>query len=578
MYLNNHKQPYVKIPFLVACSFSDEFGLSDPGGMYTANYQLVPRQYAVVNQGLQGTSLAVQMSPQGGASLSPGDQFSQPAGFDQQMANFPNQNNQFTFPNQNPQMLPSTGHQFGLPAQNLGQINAGILTGGQGQNILIPGQGQSMIVHGQTILPQNPAIFQHNPALNSPQEVTASHHANLANIQSLGNNSSVVGQLTGFGSQLVPGPLPMNNSQVSPMGSPNSTSGLLSPNSSRALEISPTTGRKRKSSGQKSKLKQQQETVIQLNNQLQFLQQMQQSMLSQSANTVNYGNVGTNPVIQNLATQNQTLPSFGHFLLHHQQQQQQQVLPNQNTVDVQQVDGNMMGSLQMVGAGGSLSQNPATHLIGGQNITNIFPGQNLPYNISGASNLANNNIMQLQSGRVNIDLHGQVHGANLNIGLNNLNSQQFTNYNANLLQGQGQSGTGSLIAGGLPRTQQLVRPTIPLTKAVHPVCVSCVSKTTDTISVSNVVKTRLTQDPKTTAVTSVTFGVSTIPTSKILSPKSKSKSENVSKTNVDCKSKPQVSEVKVDIPISKNVTGPNSVVVPFGWVRQLEEQSIVYYR
>ena len=546
-----------------------------PGGMYTANYQLVPRQYAVVNQGIQGTSLAVQMSPQGGTTLSPGEQFSQPAGFEQQMATFPNQNHHFTFPNPNPQMLPNAGHPFSLPTQNLAQINAG---GPADQNVLIPGQGQGMIVQGQvqgqTIIPHNPTIFHQNPALHSPQQSTASHHSNLANIQAIGNSSQ---QLTGYGPQLVPGQILMNNSQMSPLGSPNSTSGLLSPNSARALEISPTTGRKRKSSGQKSKLRQQQETVIQLNNQLQLLQQMQQNMLSQSTNPANLGGLGTNPVIQNLATQNQTLPSFGHFLLHHQQQHQQG-LPNQNAVDVQQVDGSMMSGVQMVGAGGSMSHNPAANLISGQNITNIFPGQNIPYHLSGASNLANTNMVQLPSGRVNIDLQGQVQGANLNIGLNNQNSQQFVNNNANLLQVQGHSGTGSLIAGGFHRTPMPVRQTAPQTKVVHTACVSCVSKTTDTITMSNIVKTRVTPDPKSMAVTSVTFGMSTIPTSKILSPKSKIENVSTNIVGTSRSSKSKVSEVKIHIPVSQNGTSPNSVMVPFGWVRQLEEESIVYYR
>ena len=552
--------------------------------MYTANYQLVPRQYTVVSQGVQGTNLAVQMSPQGGTTLSPGEQFSQPAGFEQHLATFPNQNQQhFTFPNQNPQILPNAGHPLGLAAQNLGQINAGVVTGGpSGQNVLIQGHGQGMIVQGQvqgqTIIPQNPTIFHQNPALNSPQENTASHHTNLANVQAVVNSSSALSHMTGYGSQLVPGQVPMINTQMSPLGSPNSVPGILSPDSSRGVEVSPTTGRKRKLSGQKSKLRQQQETVIQLNNQLQLLQQMQQNMLTQNTNTVNMAGLGTNPVIQNLATQNQTLPSFGHFLLHHQQQHQQG-LPNQNAVDVQHVDGSIMSGLQMVGSGGSMSQNP-TNLLGGQNVANIFPtGPNMPYHLPGASNLVNTNMVpQLPSGRVNIDLQSQIQGANLNVGLNNQNSPQFTNNNANLLQIQGQSGTGSFISGGFQRTPVQVRQNAAQTHVVQPVCVTCVSKTTDTVSMSNIVKTKVTQDPKSVAVTSVTFGISTIPTSKILSPKSNIENVSTSAVSASGNSKLKVSKVKLNIPVSENGTSPNTVIVPFGWVRQLEEESIVYYR
>lgn len=529
------------------------------------------------------------MSPQGAATLSPGEQFIQPTVFDQQLANFSNPNNQFTFQNQSPQMLQSPGQQFGIQTQNLGHINPGIITGGQGQNIFIPGQG--MIVQGQTMLPQNSStIFSQNPNLN-PHQLPISQNTN---IQTFANNGSIMGHVTGLGTQIFPGPISVDSNHTSPMASPNSTTNLLSPSSAKSADISPSTGRKRKPSGQKSKPKQQQESIIQLNSQLQFLShlagqsQMQQNLLSQNANAVNLGNLSQSQLLPNLVTQNQTLPSFGHFLLHQQQQQQQQhIIPNPNTLDIHQAAVNVMGGPQTIGAGATLSPGSLTNLVSGQNIPNIFGGQSFPYNIAGASNITNNSVMQLQSGGVNLDFQSQVSGANVNIDVNNWNTGHLPNYTTTLLHGHG--GSVPLIPGGVPRLQQtgLVQPAVSQARAVQPKCVTCVSKTTDTISTSNIVKTKVVhsiQDPKLTSVTTVTFGVTTIPTSKVLSPKKENSS--VSKTDMDFKSKAEVacksesieSEVKPDIPICKNVTCPKSVVVPFGWLRLQEGQSIVYYR
>lgn len=560
------------------------------GGMYAANYQLVPRNYAVVNQGVHSAGIAVQMSPQGATTLSPGEQFIQPTGFDQQLTNFSNSNNQFAFQNQNPQMLQSPNHQFGVQAQNLGQINPGIIAGGQGHNIFLPGQGQGMIFQGQTMLPQNTStIFHQNPGLNSQPQIPGSQNVNM---QSFGNNGQVVGQLPSVGTPIIQSQVPANYSPASTMNSPNSPAALLSPNSTRSAEMSPTPVRKRKPSGQKSvKAKQQHDASIQLNSQLQFLthlanqSQVQQSILTQNPNAVNFGNLGQNPLLANLVTQNQTLPSFGHFLLHQHQQQQQQVIPHLNSLGLQQAPVNMIGpqvgGQQISGATGAISQNSVTNLVGGQSIPNIFTGQNFPCHIAGAPNVPNNNIMQLQGSGVNFDPRSQIPGANLNIDVNSWNSEQFANLNATLLQGH--SGPFPFVPGGIQRFQQSgpVRPTVPQTKPVQPKCVSCVSKTTDTITMSNIVRTRQTQnvqDPKSTSVTNVTFGVSTISTSKILSPKGKC--EPVCKAaEVECKPTTQIqeTEVKLDLSVCKNVTNPNSVVVPFGWLRLQEGQSIVYY-
>ena len=563
---------------------------SDQSGMYAANYHLVPRNYAVVNQGMQGASLAVQMSPQQmtTTTLSPGEQFIQAAGFEQQqVTNFPNPSNQFALQNPSPQML-SPNQQFGIQAHSLGHINPGIIAGGQGQNIFIPGQGHGMIFQGQTMLPQNAStVFQQNPALNSQQQIPVSQNIN---IQSFSNNGPVVGQLTSIGTQMIQNQVTGVNSQASALTSPNNSGNLTSPNSAKHAEVSPSSGRKRKPSGPKSlKAKQQQDSVSHLNNQLQFLthlasqSQVQQNILTHNPNAMNFGNLSHNQLLSNLVTQNQTLPSFGHFLLHHQQQQQQQqVIPSPNAVDLQQTALNMIGGQPVAGSAGTMSQSSVTNLVGAQNISNIFPGQNFPCHIAGASNVTNNNIMQLQGSNVNIDLQSQVPGANLNVDINSWNSGQFTNVNTALLQGQ--SGTVSLVPGGIPRFQQSGpdRISVPQTKMVQPKCVSCVSKTTDTITVSNIVKTKPAQnvaDRKSTSVTSVTFGVSTMPTAKLLSPKSKM--DSVSKAAmVDIKPKTTAQDIKVklDLPVCKNVNNPNSIVVPFGWSRLQEGQSIVYYR
>ena len=540
--------------------------------MYAANYQLVPRNYAVVNQGVQSGGLAVQMSPQQmTTTLSPGEHFIQPSGFGQQVTNFPNTNSHIALQSPNTQML-SPNQQYGLQQHNLGHINAGIISGGQGQNVFLPGQGQGLIFQGQPMMQQNTStVFSPTQALNSQQAIPESQNINL---QSFSNTGAVVGQLSNIGMALIQNPVPGVNSQTSPLSSPN----LISPNSVKQ-EVSPH-GRKRKPSGPKSmKVKQQQDHVNQLNHQLQFLShlasqsQIQQNLLPNNGGAVNFGNLSHNQLLSNLVPQNQTLPSFGHFLLHQHQQQQQHILPGGNTADLHQTTMNVMAGQQL---GGSVTM-AQPNLVGAQNMSNIFTAQNFPCQMAGPppnlTNVATNNIVQLQGGNINLEMRGQIPGAN-----NVASSQHLT---SGMVQGQG--GIMSAIPGSVPKHEQTRTATsITQTKLVQTKCVSCVSKTTDTLTVSNIVKTRPAEnvrEDKCSSVTNVTFGVSTIPTSKILSPKNKT--DPVSKAPVvDLKPKAssQESKMNLDLPWCKNANTPNSVNVPFGWTRMKEGQSVVYYR
>ncbi|WAR04663.1 MBD5-like protein [Mya arenaria] len=295
-------------------------------GLVGSSFQLVPRNYSVVNQSVQGTNVALHLSPQQlGTGLAPNlspieqQQLLQPQTFDPGLAALHGQQQQQSPPQQQ-LMLSSPGQQFTIqsPGQhfNLGSQaqfptpgpamaqftpQGQLLTQTQGGNLLLQAQNGSMIVQGENFIPGaiNQGVFIQNPVIhNANQQLYASAQNVLSN-----------NQIQGVFSQ-------------SPMLT-NQNVGLISINQAQQGKCF---------GNQMDKVEAMNPGVNILNQQMQLLAQIAQHSSPDSqqqhhvlSNQVKPGQqtinlVNQSPTMSNNINQNQSLPSFGHFLLHHHMQ------------------------------------------------------------------------------------------------------------------------------------------------------------------------------------------------------------------------------------------------------------------
>lgn len=492
----------------------------------------MPRNYTLVNQGVQGTGMAVQLSPQqigsniGTATLSPLEQqqqFLQSAGFDPQIAALQHNQQQIAFQNgqlmiQSPTqqlMLQSPNQQFALqsPSQqftiqnqnqfavqspNIAQFTPQhpLLSNGQSNNVLVQGQNGGMILQGDNFIAQglNQNVFMQNPGI--VQNVNQQMYGNAQNI--------LTSQITGLLSQ----------SQV--ITNPNM--GILSVNQSPSGNGSIDNLNKTNSQSNNANItNQQMQLLAHIANQggtelSQNLQNPQQNMT-------------------NSPNSNQSLPSFGHFLLHHHMQS----LPHPF---LQNLGLNSVNSQQAVVTNAANDQNATRNIIGASSQTATLLNQCVPNSSS------NGNNMQMRT----------VSDNNINAEFNNWNIGQFSN----------QARVVNNIS--LPGVQ---------TKHVKGVQKLCSTKTLSTVTTSNTISSGVV-----TTLSNV-LSRATLPL-KVCTKELKgsislpaANTSNTVKQTVLHDIKPQV-HLNESNPV--NYSDANTVLVPHGWVRALEGDTIVYYR
>ncbi|XP_045210139.2 uncharacterized protein LOC123561679 [Mercenaria mercenaria] len=513
-----------------------------PRGVYTANYQLMPRNYTLVNQGVQGAGVAVQLSPQqigtniGTATLSPLEQqqqFLQSAGFDPQIAALHQNQQQIAFQNANGQlmiqsptqqlMLQSPNQQFALQSptqqftiQNQNQFavqspsiaqftpQQQLLSNGQGNNVLVQGQNGGMILQSENFMAQglNQNVFMQNPSI--VQNVNQQIYGNAQNI--------LTNQIPGLLSQ--------------PQVITNQNMGILSVNQS------PT------GNGNLDNLT---KANSQSNNSGITNQQMQ--LLAQIANhggTELSQNLQNQQNMANSSNPNQSLPSFGHFLLHHHMQS----LPHPF---LQNLGINSVGSQQAVVTNAASDQNITRNLIGASSQTATLLANQCVPNLS-----SNDNSMQIKT----------VSDNNINAEFNNWNIEQFSNQ-SRVVNNVSSTGVQSL------QTKQVKG--VELKPGVQKLCSS---KPSSTITTSNAISTGVV-----TTLSNV-LSRATMPL-KVCTNEGKGnitlQNAGVSDTfkqNVIQDLKPQSD---LGSPNKLNGSEQNTIMVPYGWVRALEGDSIVYY-
>ncbi|KAH3699262.1 uncharacterized protein LOC127859870 [Dreissena polymorpha] len=320
-------------------------------GLVPSNYQFMPRgNFTLVNQPVQGTSVAVQLSPQqlgtnlGATTLSPIEhqQLLQAATFDTQLAALQNQQaQQVAFHNaagqlmlgspQQQLMLQSPNQQFTLqsPSHHFTLQNQGQFTQqgqgvtqfthqGQGlaqftpqHHILTQGHNNNLIVHGQ-IQGQNTGLIVQGDNFSQGLFVQNPVFHNI-NQQMFASPPSVFNgnHLQGIFSH-TPNIMNQNLGIMSLNQSPTGLKGLEN-HADKMDAMSPNTGL----------MNQQMQLLAQIahnSNPGSFQQPgIMTNVLKQQPQTINIvSQPGSLPA--NSMTQNPSLPSFGHFLLHHHMQ------------------------------------------------------------------------------------------------------------------------------------------------------------------------------------------------------------------------------------------------------------------
>lgn len=510
----------------------------------------MPRNYTLVNQGVQGTGVAVQLSPQqigtniGAATLSPLEQqqqFLQSAGFDPQLAALQQNQQQIAFQNANGQlmiqsptqqlMLQSPNQQFALqsPSQqftiqnqnqfavqspNIAQFTPQqqLLSHGQGNNVIVQGQNGGMILQSENFVSQglNQGVFVQNPGV--VQNLNHQVYGNAQNILTnqmpglLSQSQVIANQNMGIISvnQSPPG---SGNLETLTKGSPqNNNSGITNQQMQLLAQIAANQG----------------------NTDLSQTLQNQQHVVNQPQNLVSSSN------------QNQSLPSFGHFLLHHHMQS----LPHPF---LQNLALNSIGSQQTLVTSSGSDQNVMRNLIGASSQTaTLLTNQCVPTVSSNESN------MQMRT----------VTDNNINAEFNSWNIEQFSN------QTRVVNNNSSSVVNTKPKDTDVKQGVQKL----------CSSKTLGTVTTSNIISTGVV-----TTLSNVLSRAS-LPT-KVCTNEAKGGStvQNISvsprvKQNLVQDLKPQGLVTELRVP--NNISGAHSksIMVPYGWVRALEGDSIVYYR
>lgn len=473
----------------------------------------------MVNQGVPGTGVALQLSPHqmgtnlGPAALSPIDQqhLIQSATFDPQLAALqqsqapqqvafqnatgelmiqspPQQlvlqspNQQFTLQSPTQQFAIQNQNQFPTQNQNMAQFTPQqqIIPQAQGGNVILQGQNSGMIVQGDNFIQSgvNPGMFLHSPIVQNVGQVGQQIYGTTPNLL---NNP-----MQGMFSQ----------SQVLT----NQNVGLISINQSPTGKTF-VDNDKGGNSGQSSGL---------VNQQMQLLAQIAQhtspestshnvaSNLKPSQQTMNV--VPQSQPMQSPANQAQSLPSFGHFLLHHHMQS----LPHP-----------FLQNLHIP----SMAPTQATMSVDMDN------GQTSKQFTSSA-------------------------------GTSNINAE-FNNWNKGQVQGRARKNSSPVrsIAPNLMSKASLVLPSATVTQVQASLCDSRSAVTLASSVVSS--STRLESTVNKTNVT--------IP----LRPASQNSHKQSSVKTV---------QSNTAVPAVKSETCPKSILVPYGWVRTVEGDSIVYYR
>lgn len=472
----------------------------------------------MVNQGVHGTGVAVQLSPHqmgtslGPAALSPIDQqhLIQPATFDTQLAALqqthaqqqmafqnaagqlmiqsppqhlllqsPNQ--QFTLQSPNQQFTIQGQNQFANQNQNMAQFapQQQIIPQGQGGNVILQSQNTGMIVQGDNFI-QSPSMFLHSPIVQNVSQQIYGTTPNLLN-----------NQMQGMFSQQ-----PVLTSQ---------NVGLISINQSPTGKPFVENMDKSDNSGQNpGMVNQQMQLLAQIAHQTSpdgSSQGVVSNVIKPNQQTIHVGN--QSQAMASPVNHNQSLPSFGHFLLHHHMQS----LPHPFLQNL--------------------------------HIPSLAPAQAAI-------------CMEVES--------GQTSKPTMSIASNstsNLNAE-FNNWNKGQVQGRTKktSSPARSIAPNLMSKSSIVLPSATVTQVQASLSDS---KSADRLSSSVVSSSK-----KVNVITPKTCG----PVPDKTSPR-----QHVQKVPaIKVEQQPQVA------PLGKSDSWPKSISVPYGWKRLLEGDAVVYYR
>ena len=552
---------------------------------------------------MPGTGLTVQLSPhQLGTNISTlpqadQQQLVQPATLDpnlslqnpgQQHLAFQNSNGQLTIqsptqqltiqsPNQialqspTQQITLQNQNQFALQNQNLGQLAPQMISHGQNNNVIVQSQGQGMIIQGDNILPQGHGqnLFVQGQGLgpNFSQQV---------------NQGQVFGPLQNLASSMLPNQMHGIYTQtpvLATQGPVNANAGILTPNLVTQVVKTDNNGnqlRMRAENEQKrpKTVNQQSRDILTLNQQMQILAQIAAqgqlnvqtshpnplltNITSQNQGVVNA--VNQNQYLSNLNNhQNSSLPSFGHFLLHHQQQQN---LPHPF---LQNTGFNPLG----------LQQAALTGIVGGQ--------QTINGNVISAPNYQSGAIGQTPGVELlNNNTVSNNHCNNMNVDLTSWNVSPVLNPGVNVQSRPVNTVTDSRHA----ETGQTSIVSVTVASPLNVSAGTSVSKRSDALSTVNTPTSSVTGAVSKLPITFVTYGVSTVSTSKISTHTSLSTSDKLEmfRDKLSQSVLAFTSSVKQETFNKKEVSGnegdqpTHTIVVPYGWVRALEGDSIVYYR
>ncbi|KAL4229378.1 Methyl-CpG-binding domain protein 5 [Mactra antiquata] len=492
-----------------------------PRSMYAANYQIMPRNFALFNQGIQGpTGVAVQLSPQqiGAATLSPLEQqqqFFQSAGFDSQLGTIQQQNQQqITFQNANCQfmiqspsqqlMLQSPNQQFALPSpsqqftvqnqnqftvqgHNITQFNPQhhILTQGQGNNVIVQNQAGGMILHGDNFVSQGPSqnVFVPNPSI--VQNVNPQMYGTAQNV--LANQiPGLISQAQVVTNQNL-GIISVSHSIPAPNGNGDNTG---------------------KSNTQNSGI---------TNEQMQLL-----AHIANHSTDVTNSNLSNQPnIVQQVTSQNQSLPSFGHFLLHHHMQSLPHPFLQNLSISTMATDDS--------------SRKPV-----GQQSMNVPPQTNT----SGIVTINVSTTSESSNPRTSVD--------NINAEFNHWNIGQFVNQSAVTTSNPISNVNTQQLKGADVKISVQTLCSSKVSKSVH--CPQIVSTTTNVL-IKGLSQSKPCTSDTSSMVRTVSMGVDTVKPSHIQHEKS-----------------PQSV-----ITTSHGSASRNTIIVPYGWVRALEGDTIVYY-
>lgn len=491
--------------------------------MYATNYQIMPRNFTVFNQGIQGpTGVAVQLSPQqiGGTTLSPMEQqqqFFQSAGFDPQLGTLQQQNQQqITFQNGNCQfmiqspsqqlMLQSPNQQFALPSpsqqftvqnqnqfavqgHNLTQFNPQhhILTQGQGNNVIVQNQTGGMILQSDNFVSQGLSqnVFVPNPSIVqnvNPQVYGTAQNVLTNQIPGLISQTQVVANQN-VGIISVSHSLPAPNGSADNLGKANiHNSGIT-------------------------------------NEQMQLL-----AHIANHGTDVNNTNLPNQQnLVQQVTSQNQSLPSFGHFLLHHHMQSLPHPFLQNLSISTMATDDGTRKQIAQPGM-------------------TVSP----PSNQSGVI------TMNISSNSGPISFRNSTD--NINAEFNNWNISQFVNQSCVNQNSIVASNVNTQLSKGAD--VKLSVQTLCSSKVSNSVHISQVVSTTTNVLSKGITQSKLCTSEELSAVRSVSIGIdSTTP--------SRGQQEKTPQTAIST---------------THTTSSRNTIVVPYGWVRALEGDSIVYYR